>query len=138
MDQKVAEIEVTFKDANCFFEKGQPEKNTLKIEIYPREGIILQFNGKAPGLHAYTMPMQLDYCHMCNVVGNSAEAYEKLILDVIHDDASLFTRWDEIENAWRTIDEISRMKRFETLHIYKSEKEIMDVVYNNWKMEREQ
>lgn len=136
MSSKVAEIVVTFKDANCFFEKGQPEKNVLKIEIFPREGIILQFNGKAPGLQAYTMPMKLDYCHMCNIIGNSPEAYEKLILDVIHDDASLFTRWDEIESAWRIIDAMGSVKRFEPLYIYKSEEEIMKVVNEKWKTER--
>lgn len=136
LSKKIGEIVVTFKDSNCFFEKGQPEKNILKIEIFPREGIILQFNGKAPGLQSYTMPMKLDYCHMCNVVGNSAEAYEKLILDVIHDDASLFTRWDEIESAWRVIDSMISMKRFEPLYIYKTEEEIMKVVNDKWKQER--
>ncbi len=134
MSKKLAEIVVTFKNASCFFEKGQPEKNSLKIEIYPREGIILQFNGKAPGLQAYTMPMKLDYCHMCNVVGNSAEAYEKLILDVIHDDSSLFTRWDEIEGSWKIIDGISRLKRFEPLYIYSKEEEIMKIVEDRWKI----
>ncbi len=133
MSEKLAEIVVTFKDSNCFFEKGRPEKNKLTIEIFPREGIILQFNGKAPGLQAYTMPMKLDYCHMCNVIGNSAEAYEKLILDVIHDDASLFTRWDEIENSWRIIDSMSMMKQFEPLIIYKNEEEIMKIVHEKWR-----
>jgi glucose-6-phosphate 1-dehydrogenase len=135
LSKKIAEIIVTFKDANCFFEKGQPVKNILKIEIFPREGIILQFNGKAPGLQAYTMPMKLDYCHMCNIIGNSPEAYEKLILDVIHDDASLFTRWDEIESAWRIIDSMSNIKRFEPLYIYKTEEELMKVVSEKWKLE---
>ncbi len=133
MAHKLAEIVVTFKDANCFFEKGQPEKNTLTIEIFPREGIVLKFNGKAPGLQAYTMPMRLDYCHMCNIVGNSAEAYEKLILDVIHDDSSLFTRWDEIESSWKVVDSINRMKSFEPLFVYNSESEIMQVVENKWR-----
>jgi len=135
MSEKLAEIVVTFKDSNCFFEKGRPEKNRLTIEIFPREGIILQFNGKAPGLQSYTMPMKLDYCHMCNVIGNSAEAYEKLILDVIHDDASLFTRWDEIENSWRIIDDMSMMRKYEPLHIYKDESEIMKIVHEKWRNE---
>ena len=136
MSNKLAEIVVTFKDSDCFFEKGRPEKNMLKIEIFPREGIVLQFNGKAPGLQAYTMPMKLDYCHMCNIVGNSAEAYEKLISDVIHDDSALFTRWDEIESSWRIIDSVSHVKRFEPLYIYKTEEEIMKVVDEKWGIER--
>ncbi len=136
MAHKHSEIIVTFKDSDCFFEKGRPEKNMLKIEIFPREGIVLQFNGKVPGLQAYTMPMKLDYCHMCNTVGNSAEAYEKLISDVIHDDSALFTRWDEIESSWRIIDSVSRIKRFEPLHIYKDEEEIMKVVDEKWRTVR--
>lgn len=135
MSEKIAEIVVTFKDADCFFEKGRPEKNILKIEIFPREGIILQFNGKAPGLQAYTMPMKLDYCHMCNIVGNSAEAYEKLILDVIHDDASLFTRWDEIESSWKIIDGISRLKKHEELYVYDSQQSIMNIVEEKWNLD---
>ena len=134
LSQKLGEIVVTFKHSNCFFEKGMPEKNTLTIEIFPREGIVLKFNGKAPGLLAYTMPMKLDYCHMCNIVGNSAEAYEKLILDVMLDDASLFTRWDEIESSWRVIDAMSRLKKYEPLHVYASESDIMSVVNKKWKL----
>lgn len=134
LSQKLGEIVVTFKHANCFFEKGMPEKNTLTIEIFPREGIILKFNGKAPGLLAYTMPMKLDYCHMCNIVGNSTEAYEKLILDVMLDDASLFTRWDEIESSWRVIDAMSRLKKYEPLYVYENEQDIMKIVNEKWKL----
>lgn len=132
MGKKRAEIRIVFKDSDCFFERGQPEKNTLIIEIFPREGIILKFNGKAPGLLAYTMPMELDYCHMCDVVGNSAEAYEKLILDIIHDDAALFTRWDEIESAWRVTDGITYMKAYEPLLIYESGEDMLSQVSELW------
>lgn len=133
MRQKKAGIVITFKNANYFFEKGQPQKNKLTIEIFPREGIIIQFNGKAPGLQAYTMPMKLDYCHMCNFVGNSPEAYEKLISDVIHDDASLFTRWDEIESTWRIIDQLIESKKNEPLVIYENEENILEVLSSKWK-----
>lgn len=133
MGQKKAGIVITFKNASCFFEKGQPQKNKLTIEIFPREGIVLQFNGKAPGLQAYTMPMKMDYCHMCNFVGNSPEAYEKLISDVIHDDASLFTRWDEIESSWRIVDQLVKEKKNEPLILYGNEDEILEVVFSKWK-----
>ena len=133
MSKKRAAIEITFKDSSCFFEKGMPQKNKLTIEIFPREGIILQFNGKAPGLQAYTMPMKLDYCHMCNVIGNSPEAYEKLISDVVHDDASLFTRWDEIESSWRVIDEMIESKAEKDLLVYGSESEIVSHCEALWK-----
>ncbi|MBM7562558.1 glucose-6-phosphate dehydrogenase [Fusibacter tunisiensis] len=133
MSKKRAGIEITFKDATCFFEKGMPKKNKLFIEIFPREGLVLQFNGKAPGLAAYTMPMKLDYCHLCNVVGNSPEAYEKLISDVVHNDASLFTRWDEIESSWRIIDAMIEKKGLSKPVIYGSESEILSECEKRWK-----
>lgn len=132
MNSKRAAIVITFKNSNFFFESGQPEKNTLTIEIAPREGIALTFNGKAPGLQSYVMPMKMDYCHLCNVMGNTPEAYEKLILDVIHDDASLFTRWDEIESSWKVIDQLEQLKKYERLHIYKDESEIIERLKSEW------
>jgi len=135
MDEKLMRVVITFKDTDHFFERGQPVKNTLTVEIFPREGIEIQFNGKAPGLQSYIMPMKLDYCHMCNVIGNTAEAYEKLIVDVIHDDASLFTRWDEIEASWKTIDGIETLKQFEPLLVYKNQEELKEAVNLLWKEE---
>lgn len=133
MDEKKFRIIITFKDSKFFFEKGQPKKNELVIEVFPREGIEIQFNGKAPGLQAYAMPMKLDYCHLCNTLGNTPEAYEKLISDVIHDDASLFTRWDEIEAAWEVIDGLEMLKKHEPLLIYENEADILNKVASVWK-----
>lgn len=133
MSEKKAGIEITFKRSECFFEKGQPKKNKLTIEIFPREGIVLQFNGKVPGLQAYTMPMKLDYCHMCNVVGNSPEAYEKLILDILHDDASLFTRWDEIEVSWWMIEALALVKEKSPLVVYKEDLDLHRQMESIWK-----
>jgi glucose-6-phosphate 1-dehydrogenase len=127
LNEKKAGIEITFKESSFAFKKGSPKKNKLTIEIFPREGIILQFNGKAPGLQPLTMPMKLDYCHTCNVIGNSPEAYEKLILDIMDGDASLFTRWDEIENTWKIIEELALIKQnsplihYDDLEILKTE-----------------
>jgi glucose-6-phosphate 1-dehydrogenase len=50
--------------------------------------------------------VEMDYCHDCNVVGNKPEAYERLLLDFIRGNSTLFTRWDEIEAAWKIIDSI--------------------------------
>ncbi|MBF4692955.1 glucose-6-phosphate dehydrogenase [Fusibacter ferrireducens] len=132
MKDKRAAVVITFKESNCFFESGQPAKNTLTIEIAPREGLALTFNGKAPGLQSYVMPMKMDYCHLCNVVGNTPEAYEKLILDVIHDDASLFTRWDEIESSWKIIDQLEQLKTYEPLYQYEDESEMLAKLKSEW------
>lgn len=132
MGKKHAGIEIVFKDTQCFFEKGNIERNRLFIEIYPREGLVLQFNGKAPGLQDYIMPMKLDYCHSCNIMGNSPEAYEKLLLDCLHDDRSLFTRWDEVEMAWHVIESMAERMANSQLHLYESGNDILNEVNARW------
>ncbi len=83
------------------------DPNYLIIEIQPREGIVLRFNGKKPGTRNEIIPVELDFCQNCAVGAVSPDAYERLLMDVIRGDSTLFTRWDEVEYAWRFIDNIS-------------------------------
>ena len=48
----------------------------------------------------------MDFCHECKFGPNSPEAYERLLYDVVVGDQTLFTRWDEVENSWKLIDQI--------------------------------
>lgn len=132
MEKKQAGVEIVFKGTDCFFEKGQIERNRLTIEIYPREGLVLQFNGKAPGLQDFIMPMKLDYCHNCHIMGNSPEAYEKLLLDCLNDDRALFTRWDEVEYAWEVVESMGDLMEKAPLVIYENGKEILERVNESW------
>ena len=50
----------------------------------------------------------MDFCHECKFGPNSPEAYERLLYDVMAGDQTLFTRWDEVENAWKIIDVITK------------------------------
>jgi glucose-6-phosphate 1-dehydrogenase len=50
-------------------------------------------------------------CKICEVQNNSPEAYEKLLLDVIAGDSTLFTRWDEVEESWKLVENITVGKR---------------------------
>jgi glucose-6-phosphate 1-dehydrogenase len=83
------------------------EPNRLIIEIQPREGIIMRFNGKKPGARSEIIPVDLDFCQNCSIGEVSPDAYERLLLDVMGGDSTLFTRWDEVEYAWRLMDNIS-------------------------------
>ena len=83
------------------------EPNRLIIEIQPREGIIIRFNGKKPGTKSQIIPVELDFCQNCAIGEVSPDAYEKLLLDVMNGDSTLFTRWDEVEYSWRLMDRIS-------------------------------
>lgn len=90
-----------------FKEFNNLEPNRLIIEIQPREGIIMRFNGKKPGTKNEIIPVELDFCQNCAIGEVSPDSYEKLLLDVMAGDSTLFTRWDEVEYAWKFMDNIS-------------------------------
>jgi glucose-6-phosphate 1-dehydrogenase len=80
----------------------------LVIRIQPDEGISLRMNSKLPGAALRMEPVKMDF-HYVNSFGRSSpEAYERLLLDAMAGDATLFARRDEVEEAWRFIDHIER------------------------------
>jgi glucose-6-phosphate 1-dehydrogenase len=81
--------------------------NSLAIRIQPDEGIHLRFVAKVPDTAQETRAVDMDF-HFRESFGDSSlpDAYERLLLDALHGDASLFTRNDEIEAAWKVIDPI--------------------------------
>ena len=83
--------------------------NILAIEIQPNEGIHLSFQAKVPDVGIAMQEVNFDF-HYASVFGGNAipEAYERLLLDALQGDASLFTRSDEIELSWGLIDPIVR------------------------------
>jgi glucose-6-phosphate 1-dehydrogenase len=81
--------------------------NILSTCIQPNEGIHLKFEAKVPYSAQETRSVDMDF-HYSSSFGAGAlpDAYERLLMDALHGDASLFTRNDEIEAAWRLIDPI--------------------------------
>ena len=79
--------------------------NTLSLCIQPDEGIHLKFGAKVPDSPQEIRPVDMEF-HYQESFGDGAlpDAYERLLLDALNGDASLFTRSDEIEAAWRLID----------------------------------
>ena len=75
-------------------------QNVLSIQVQPREGITLTLNSKLPGLRMRVKPVELDFSYVHSFVERSPDAYERLLLDAIKGDSTLFTRDDEIEEAW--------------------------------------
>jgi glucose-6-phosphate 1-dehydrogenase len=108
MPHKSTEIVIQFKDVinNLYPEQTHILPNTLVIKIQPQEGILFQFNNKLPGNELKIVPVQMDFCQNCLVGINSPEAYERLLLDVMNGDATLFARWDEVYHSWKFIDTI--------------------------------
>jgi glucose-6-phosphate 1-dehydrogenase len=78
------------------------QKNVLRIKIQPDEGISLKFLAKIPGAGMRVTPEIMDFPYSQLGVAQHG-GYERLILDIMHGDATLFTRGDEVEEAWRVV-----------------------------------
>ncbi|MGE5594193.1 MAG: glucose-6-phosphate dehydrogenase [Betaproteobacteria bacterium] len=82
------------------------QPNVLAIKVQPEEGVFLQFNAKRPGRGNFIVPVRMDFCQNCAVGFNSPEAYERLLLEAIRGERTLFTGWDEVEEAWRFLQPV--------------------------------
>lgn len=80
--------------------------NTLIFRIQPKEAISLTFSTKRPGMNYQIHPVTMDFSYEEAFQKTLPEAYERLLLDVIRGDGTLFTRNDELEAAWRFVDPI--------------------------------
>jgi len=103
------EVAVQFKHApSVLFNKGSEplEPNVLVIRIQPDEGISLKMQCKMPGAALRIEPVKMDFHYGTSFGKASPEAYERLLLDAMSGDATLFARRDEVEGAWRFIDRI--------------------------------
>ena len=104
-----AEIVVQFKSLPkvlYFKERHVQEPNLLVIRIQPNVGVFFQFNTKDFSTHDGIIPTKMDTSHLSPAQGNTPEAYERLIFDILRGDATLFSRWDEVEASWMFADRI--------------------------------
>jgi glucose-6-phosphate 1-dehydrogenase len=108
---KVSEITIQFKDVphNLFPQSGVggPRPNYLSFCIQPDEAMHLRFEAKIPGAGMWIRSVEMEF-QFSKEFGESAlpEAYERLLLDAMTGDASLFARADEIELSWQIVDPI--------------------------------
>lgn len=82
------------------------DPNILMIRIQPDEGITLTFGAKAPGPEVEIRTVDMEFDYEADFGSGTAEAYERLLLDCMLGDATLFTRCDEILEAWEIVDPI--------------------------------
>ncbi|MFL6537694.1 MAG: glucose-6-phosphate dehydrogenase [Chthoniobacterales bacterium] len=103
------EISVHFKKAPSVLFNKESEghgHNVLVIRIQPDEGISLRIEAKLPGTSLRIEPVKMDFHYGTSFGKASPEAYERLLLDAMAGDATLFARRDEVEEAWAFIDAI--------------------------------
>jgi glucose-6-phosphate 1-dehydrogenase len=77
--------------------------NVLALRIQPKEGFSLRVVSKVPGTKVQTRPVEMNFNYNDAFVGGTPEAYERLLLDVMVGDASLFMRRDAVEASWAWI-----------------------------------
>ncbi|MFI5357253.1 MAG: glucose-6-phosphate dehydrogenase [Opitutales bacterium] len=105
MARRVSEIAINFKrpPGTLFAESGKFNLagNTLSFQIQPDEGLSLILNAKTPGLETRTQPVKMSFRYATTFGSNTPEAYERLVLDAMIGDGTLFIRGDEAETSWK-------------------------------------
>ena len=107
LDDKRTEIIIQFRRPPHLMFSQEISPNILAIQVQPDEGLHLEFQAKTPDGKMELRPVNLEF-HYDDAFGGQAipDAYERLLLDALNGDASLFTRSDEIEEAWEIMDPI--------------------------------
>jgi len=110
LPKRATEIAIQFKRAPQMFFPGEErlEPNVLAMRIQPDEGISLRFGAKVPGptMQLQEVDMNFQYGSSFGEQGTQADAYERLLLDAMLGDRTLFTRADEVEQAWAWAEDI--------------------------------
>ncbi len=109
--RKVTEIAVTLKPVpHVAFQTPQMSTgvrpNVLVLTVQPNEGVSLSIGAKIPGTRMAIRTVNMEFLYGTAFLSESPEAYERLIIDAMRGDATLFTRNDEVEAQWRICDPI--------------------------------
>jgi glucose-6-phosphate 1-dehydrogenase len=110
LGRRVTEIALVFKSApHESFTDGQTQAqgdNALVIRVQPDEGVLLRFGSKVPGSAMDVRDVNMDFSYSEAFTEQSPEAYERLILDALLDEGSLFPTNEEVEESWRILDPV--------------------------------
>ena len=111
LPKRATEIAIQFREAphQLFSREASAglEPNALVLRIQPDEGISLKFGAKVPVQGIRIRSVNMDFVHGASFMVDAPDAYETLITDALRGDPTLFTRQDEVEQAWRFVDPIA-------------------------------
>jgi glucose-6-phosphate 1-dehydrogenase len=113
LPKRVTDISIHFRPAPYpLFRKvssitAQP--NVLAIRIQPDEGISLKFDSKVPGPAVRSAPVTMEFRYATSFGAEPPEAYERLLLDTMLGESTLFARRDEVETAWAWLDPLLKV-----------------------------
>jgi glucose-6-phosphate 1-dehydrogenase len=110
MPRRVTEIAIQFQRVpHLMFQAAgttDVEPNLLTLRIQPDEGISLRFAAKIPGTTMELRTVRMDFAYGASFGSAGADAYERLLIDAMMGDQTLFARRDEVETAWHIIDPV--------------------------------
>ncbi|WPF65132.1 MULTISPECIES: glucose-6-phosphate dehydrogenase [unclassified Corynebacterium] len=110
LGRRVTEIALVFKSAphHLFGDQGTHalEHNAVVIRIQPDEGVLMRFGSKVPGSAMEVRDVNMDFSYAEAFTEESPEAYERLILDALRDESSLFPTNSEVELSWKILDPV--------------------------------
>jgi glucose-6-phosphate 1-dehydrogenase len=98
--EKVTEITLVFTDHHT------SHQNTLTLRIQPDEGISIELQAKKPGFESETETVQMDFCYPNTGEGVHPDAYERVLVDALRGDKTLFATSDEVMASWRVIENV--------------------------------
>jgi len=124
LPRRVTEIGILFKRApHLPFSRTDTQElghNQLVIRVQPDEGVTLKFGSKVPGSSMEVRDVAMDFLYGEAFTEASPEAYERLILDVLIGDATLFPRNDEVEASWKVIDPLEEFWAGKAPYLYRA------------------
>jgi glucose-6-phosphate 1-dehydrogenase len=110
LTRKLTEIAVTLRPVPHLAFQGNGsvgvQPNQIILTVQPDEGVSVSLGAKIPGTKMQIRPVNMEFHYGTSFMSQSPEAYERLIMDAMRGDATLFTRNDEIEALWGIIDPI--------------------------------
>lgn len=110
LGRRVTEIALVFKPApHLPFGEGMTSSlgpNAVVIRVQPDEGVLMRFGSKVPGSTMEVRDVNMDFSYTESFTEESPEAYERLILDALLDQSSLFPTNEEVELSWKILDPI--------------------------------
>jgi glucose-6-phosphate 1-dehydrogenase len=110
LPMSASEVRIQFRPTpNVLFAAqcgGKLDANALTLRLQPNEGISLRFNGKVPGMSLGVRPVRMHFSYDAEFGAYTPEAYERLLLEAVAGDATLFIRRDEVETAWQIVDSV--------------------------------
>jgi glucose-6-phosphate 1-dehydrogenase len=110
LPKRASEVAIQFKDVPQILFNAFPEvplePTVLSLRVQPEEGLSLRIASKLPGPKVRIYPVKMEFNYSSSFGGSSPEAYERLLLDVMAGDATLFMRRDQVETAWQFVTPI--------------------------------